>query len=130
MKNKGGRPTVMTDETVKKLEEGFTMEFTDLEACLYANISKQSLYDYCKINPEYTDRKETLKNHPKILAKSNIYRSLKKGERTDDSKWYLERKAKKEFGNNVDVTTGGEKVVPILGGITLNNENKGTDKNI
>lgn len=113
----GGRPTKMTEETVNKLEEGFTMGFTDEEACLYANISKVTLYEYCKKNPEYTNRKEELKNHPKILAKRNIYNSLKDSKKTDDSKWYLERRSKKEFGNNIDLTTDGKELpTPIYGG--------------
>ena len=93
-----GRPTVMTPETVNKLNTAFSMGFTDAEACLFANISKQALYDYCKENPEYTDQKEELKNHPKILAKTNIYNALREGKKVEDSKWYLEKKDK-EFGN-------------------------------
>lgn len=109
-----GRPTVMTEETVNKLEEGFAMGFTDEEACLYANISKQTLYDYCKKNEGYTDRKEELKNHPRILAKANIYNALKENKKVEDSKWYLERRSKKEFGNSIDHTTDGEKIQPLL----------------
>ncbi|WP_230334267.1 hypothetical protein [Streptococcus suis] len=37
MKNKGGRPTKMTQGTVKKLEEAFLRGLSDEEACLYAN---------------------------------------------------------------------------------------------
>ena len=109
---KAGRPTVMTEETVNKLEQGFAMGFTDEEACLYANISKQTLYDYCKKNPKYIDRKEELKNHPKILAKTNVYNALKDNKKVEDSKWYLERKVKEEFSQRTetDLTTQGEKI--------------------
>jgi hypothetical protein len=112
---KVGRPTAMTEETVNKLEHGFTMGFTDAEACLYANISKQTLYDYCKKHPEYTDRKEDLKNNPKLLAKTNLYNALKENKRVDDSKWYLERRDK-EFKQKSDVTSDG-KPIPLLSGI-------------
>lgn len=37
MKNKGGRPTKMTQGTVKRLEEAFLRGLSDEEACLYAN---------------------------------------------------------------------------------------------
>jgi hypothetical protein len=104
MENKVGRPTVMTPETVNKLEEGFAMGFTDEEACIYANISKQTLYDYCKKHEEYTDRKEGLKNHPKILAKTNVYHALKENKKVEDSKWYLERRDK-DFKQKSDVTS-------------------------
>ena len=100
-KSNAWRPTVMTKEVVCKLEEWFTMWFTDVEACLYADISKASLYEYCKLNPEFTDRKELLKEQPKMKAKANI---TKKIEEWDDynSRWYLERKAKNEFSLKVE----------------------------
>jgi len=92
-----GRPTVMTPETIEKLEKAFAMSFTDTEACLYANISTSTFYDYCKSNPKFSDKKEALKKHPNIKAKMNILSSLDNGD-INDSKWWLERKSKDEFG--------------------------------
>jgi len=45
------------------------MGCSDREACLMAGISHTALYDYCNNNPEYTDRKETLKTNPVLQAK-------------------------------------------------------------
>lgn len=108
-----GRPTVMTPEVVNKLEQGFTMGFTDEEACLYANISKQTLYDYCKRVEGYTDRKEELKNHPKLLAKVNLYNALKDNKKIEDSKWYLERRDK-DFKQKTDITSNDNELQPVL----------------
>lgn len=109
-----GRPTVMTPEVVAKLEHGFAMGFSDVEASLYANISKDSLYDYCKKYPEFSHRKEELKNHPKLLAKTNLYNALKENSKIEDSKWYLERKDK-EFKpkSEQDLTTLGKEIKAI-----------------
>ena len=90
------RPTKMTEETVKKLLDWFAMWFSDSEACLYADISKPTLYEYCKINPSFSNQKEELKDNPKLKAKMNLYKSIEKWDLTD-SKWYLERKGKDEF---------------------------------
>lgn len=91
-----GRPTIMTPELVNKLEIAFSMGCTDLEACLFANISKQTLYNYQDKNPEFVDRKEMLKEKLILKARSVIAESLnKKDENT--AKWYLERKRKDEF---------------------------------
>jgi len=119
-----GRPTVMTPDIVNKLELGFTMGFTDVEACLYANISKQTLYDYCKKIEGYTDRKEGLKNHPKLLAKVNLYKALKDNKKVDDSKWYLERRDK-EFKPKNDITSD-DKPLPIfnINDLSTNNSHK------
>ena len=54
----------MTETVVGKLEEAFLMGCTDLEACLFAGINRNLLYDYQKKNPEFHDRKEQLKQNP------------------------------------------------------------------
>jgi hypothetical protein len=75
-KHPGGRPTVMTDAVVKKLEEAFALGCTDLEACYYADITKQTLYNYCESKPGFLDRKETLKQRPIYLARKVIIKAL------------------------------------------------------
>ena len=91
---KVGRPTVMTKETLNKLEEIFALGGTDLEACFYAGISRQTLYDYQEKNPEFIDRKEGLKSKPILKARMTIVDSL---DDPKNSQWYLERKSKDEF---------------------------------
>lgn len=100
--NKVGRPTVMTNDMIGKLEMLFSQGLSDREACLIANISPSTLYDYCTANPEFAERKELLKDQPKIKAKMNIAESIEKGD-IDDSKWYLERKAKDEFSTKQEI---------------------------
>lgn len=68
-KNKGGRPTIMTDSVVHKLEEAFLMGCSDAEACFFADISKQTLYNYQEKHPEFVDRKERLKSNPLFLSR-------------------------------------------------------------
>lgn len=103
-----GRPTVMTPETINKLEEVFAIGGGDLEACFYAGISHESLYKYQREHPEFTERKEALKERPILKARQTIVKSL------DDpinAKWYLERKRKKEFAQRNELT--GEDGNPI-----------------
>ena len=76
-KSNAGRPTVMTDNVVSKLEQAFEWGCTDVEACIHAGISKQSLYDYCKKYPAFTDRKELLKDTPILMAKEIQSEKLK-----------------------------------------------------
>jgi hypothetical protein len=95
-KNKGGRPTLMTENTIQKLEQAFSVGATDLEACFFANISKSTLYNYQESHPEFVERKEGLKNQLSLIAKNTLGRSIKNGNETD-AKWYLERKNKDEF---------------------------------
>lgn len=95
-----GRPTVMTTETINKLEEVFAIGGTDKEACFYADISHQTLYDYQADHPEFIERKEALKERPILKARQTVVKGL------DDAKnaqWYLERKRKVEFAAKTEV---------------------------
>lgn len=99
----------MTDEALRKLEEAFALGCTDIEACLYANISKTALYDYQKEHPEFAERKEELKEHPVLKARTTVVRNLDKPEMALK---YLERKKKKEFSPTMEMT--GDAVIRIV----------------
>ena len=90
-----GRPTVMTKDVVNRLEEAFSYGASDVQACLYAEISTTTLYNYQKENPEYIDRKEALKENIKMHAKRNIAKKVVgtgKGDGDiDTSKYILDR---------------------------------------
>lgn len=75
-----GRPTVMTDEVLRKLEEAFLLGCTDLEACLVADISKTALYEYQEKHPEFAERKEALKSNPVYKARKVIINALDEGD--------------------------------------------------
>jgi len=90
-----GRPTTMTPETIDKLRQAFMMGCSDREACVYANIANQTLYNYQLGNPEFLEQKMTFKAYPLIKARKTIFDNL--GD-TKTAQWYLERKCRKEFG--------------------------------
>ena len=92
-----GRKPILEGDTLTKLELAFSYWLTDDEACLFVNISPPTLYRYINKNPEFWKKKELLKNKPKIKAKMNVLEALN-SKNIDVSKWYLERKAKWEFG--------------------------------
>jgi hypothetical protein len=66
----------MTDSLVAKLEEAFMHGCTDREACLYADIDKSTLYRYQEKNPDFSDRKETLKQSPVMRARVILSQAL------------------------------------------------------
>lgn len=95
MVEKIGRPTVMTKDTIAKLEYVFALGGSDLEACFYADISKDTLYRYQQENPDFKDRKEALKEKPVLLARESVIRGMQ-----DDGKLafdYLKNKKNDEF---------------------------------
>ena len=66
----------MDTDTVGKLEEAFLWGCTDIEACVYADIHRDTLYAYITKHPEFSDRKETLKTSPTMKAKRIISNDL------------------------------------------------------
>lgn len=106
-----GRPTVMTEDVIRKLEEVFLIGGTDKEACLVANISMATLYKYCQDHPEFSERKEALKDTPKYQARRNVANAIQSAD-TNISTWYLERKAKNEFSQRTEQT--GAEGKPLL----------------
>lgn len=106
--NKIGKPTVMTPPTLDKLRQAFLIGASDREACLYADISMQTLYNYQKKHPEYVEQKAMWKETPVLKARKTLADNLDKPEH---AKWYLERKRKYEFAERKEL--GGEDGGPV-----------------
>ncbi len=101
----------MTHDVLGKLEQAFSIGCTDEEACIYADIKPDNLYEYCRKNPEFSKRKEQLKRKPILKAKNTIISNL------DDPKiaqWYLERKSKEEFSSRQELSVEGEAIQPVF----------------
>lgn len=101
MTHPGGRPTVMTPEVIAKLEQAFALDSTVLEACSYADISTNAFYDYLKEHEEFKDRIAKLRQRPILKARQTVVKSL---DDAGNAFKYLERKARKEFGQQLDIT--------------------------
>lgn len=97
---KRGRHSVMTPEIINKLEQAYSIDATDEEACIFAGIGMSTLYDYQNRNPDFVERKRLLKDKLVLKARTNIASGINKGD-IDLSKWYIERKKKKEFSTQV-----------------------------
>ena len=91
-----GRPTVMTDDILSKLEQAFLMGYSDTEACYRAGICKATLCNYQRRNPRFLERKEQLKRRLISASRDAVGRAILTGD-LNTAKWYLERKAKDEF---------------------------------
>jgi hypothetical protein len=99
-KSKAGRPTVMTPEVLRKLEEAFSKDLSDREACLYAGIGERTLYDYQDNNPDFSQRKALLKSSVSMHAKLKLAESISDGN-VGDAKWYLEKRQGDDYADTV-----------------------------
>lgn len=104
------RPTAMTDEVLRKLDEAFALGCSDVEACIYADIAPSTLYLYQKDNEEFSERKAQLKETPVLAARTTVVNSLKNDV---NSAWkYLERKdSTLNPKSEIDITSKGEQIV-------------------
>jgi hypothetical protein len=89
-----------------KLEEAFALGCTDLEACLFADISKSCLYNYQNANPEFVERKERLKENPVLLARKSVIKALESDEPACKKIAfdYLTKRKRDEFADRVENT--------------------------
>jgi len=95
------RPSEMTPEKVKKLEEAFALDCTIEEACFFADISKPTYYSRIEKKPELLIRFEALRQNPVLLARQSVIKNMQKN--GELALKYLERKKKNEFTPKTEV---------------------------
>lgn len=110
--NPVGRPTVMSDEVLRKLNEAFAFGASDKEACFYADIAPATLYKYQDVHPEFVERKDLLKERPILLARQSVIRGLENDPHL--SLKYLERKRRKEFALRQEVGVDTDALKDII----------------
>ncbi len=95
---KVGRKTVITEAVVRKLECILQLGVSDALACQYAKISRDTLYNHIKSDPEFSDRIESAKQYAVIAAAQVVVNAIRKND-VRAAQWWLERKLPEEFGD-------------------------------
>lgn len=98
---KTGRPSVMIQEVVRKLEHAFVYDCTVAEACLYAGISRDTYYNFCKQNPDFSDRIEQLRHAPSLVLRKCVIAAAEHD--ANLALKYLERKNGQEFSSKQEL---------------------------
>ena len=93
----------MDDLVVKKLDEAFALGCSDEEACIYADISKQTLYNFQDKNQEFLDRKQLLKSRPVLLARQAVINGFNSNPNL--ALKFLERRKRDEFDPRADTVS-------------------------
>lgn len=110
--NPDGRPTKMTPATLAKLENAYSQGFTDVDACILAEIDVTTLHRYCKKNPGFAKKKEALKRRPFLKSVVGINKLIEIEDPTT-IRWYAERKGKEEFSLRNELTAAdGKNLIP------------------
>lgn len=105
-----GRPKKITNQVLGILKQAFLIGCTDLEACLYAEINPDTLYEYQKKNPKYSEEKEMYKSNPFLIARASVIAALKNDPHL--ALKFLERRKSDEFSlrKTVDQNVSGEAI--------------------
>ena len=128
----------LTEDTIRKLEEAFSIDASVKEACYYADISTDTFYRWIKEYPKLSYKLERLREKPVLKARQTVVKSL---DQPDYAFKYLERKKKDEFSPRQELTGKDGESIKTSYEIKLNeirNEygnkgdkcSKGTRKNI
>lgn len=112
-KKKVGRPIKITEDVVKKLEAIFRNGANIEEACSYAGISKPTYYDKLNRDRDFLTKMQSARYYPTIIAKNVVLKSIKEDKNVDSAKWYLERRARKEFSTRSEITGDDGKPLQI-----------------
>jgi len=102
-----GRPTVMTEEVIGKLEEALKVDCTIWMACSYAGIHESTYYDHYKSNPVFSKRMDDAEKYLHLLAHQERAKKIKAWEWEAIKEFKKKRdtryKDKSEVDNNVDM---------------------------
>ena len=113
-KNKEGRPTKLTEETVSKLENIFKVGANVIEACSYAGISRETYYNGLERDSSFLTKMEAAQHYSDIVAKNVVVDSIVKDKDLGSAKWWLEKKHP-DFQPQSQTTNIQVNVSPILG---------------
>lgn len=118
------------DMIIQSLREYLELGFSRNKACKLIGLPPQTLSNWIKVDEALGMKVEGWENAINKLAMANIVDALNKESEMDDdarkdtTKWWLERKMKKDFSTRVenDLTTNGKELpTPILGNVPINN---------
>jgi hypothetical protein len=86
-----GRPTVVTQNAVLRLETAFALGCNVKVALAFAELSKDAYSRLLQRQPEFRERFERLRETPVLQAKRNVAMAIAAGD-VAVSRWYLEKR--------------------------------------
>jgi len=96
-KSKIGRPSVIDKDTIRKLEVCLASGYGITTACYYSGISTSTYYDHKALNKDFSDKMRLAEEASTFRARLVILEAIDSGD-IKAAQWWLERKAKFEFG--------------------------------
>lgn len=99
---KVGRPSKMTDEVIRKIEEVAALDGSVAEMAYYADVHIDTIYAYMAQNIEFSERIKKLREKPVLAARQRAVKGAT--ESYGNAMDYLKRKKRWEFGDSMEHT--------------------------
>ena len=99
-KAKIGRPSVINEDTVRKLEASLASGFGVSAACYYSGISTSTYYEHLALDKDFSDKMHLAEDWSTFKARQVILQAINNGD-IKAAQWWLERKARFEFAPNM-----------------------------
>ena len=93
---KAGRPSVVDEHVLHKLENALCSGVSIDFACDYAGISKSTFFEHKALNEEFRFRMQRAEEWSTMKARQIILQAIDKGD-VKAAMWWLERKSRMEF---------------------------------
>lgn len=97
-------------EVIAKLEIAFKMGTTVERACLYAEISPDSYYHYCRAYPQFSDKVTAWQENLMLVVDVGLFAKAQKGE-LDALKFIASRRDRKRYGDQPNATPPDEGIL-------------------
>lgn len=94
-----GRPTVMTEAIVQKLEQALRDGFTVEMACYVSGVSRSTFYSHLTSDEDFSDKMTLAQEWTTQRAKQVVSQAIDAGD-VKTAQWWLERKQRQEFSPN------------------------------
>ncbi len=91
-----GRPPIMNDRVLSKLESALSAGYSVTSACYFAGVSKSSFYEYKALDKEFSDKMLRAEEWSTFRARQVILQAIEKGD-VKAAMWWVERKSRVEF---------------------------------
>lgn len=113
-KNPGGRPTVLTPETITKLEAILKIGGTIQQACGYAEIGESTYHANINTNESFKRKMDSAKYFADIAAKNIVVDKIINDKDLATAKWWLE---KREYATSIKAGVSvddGEREIKLI----------------
>jgi hypothetical protein len=107
VRDRMGRPSVMTQEVVLKLKAAFLIRCTVEEACQSAGINRDTYYKFLKRVPDFSDTVQGWRDDMVRIARRNIRKTVANGDHSASME-FLRTARKDEFAPKSIQATGNE----------------------